>query len=293
MRTTAIVFAATLLAATPAVAQPPLPVLQYDAPPNFYKSAMTNPDDFSSNEVNASVQVYPFRPFAGNIQQLVGQTLLRDWIDPRYREENVAGQPEVRSVMVPGAQAAFLVSFFENRVGLPRPHVRLVAVAGNAAAILDLSANSPVTLQRVSPAMDAMIKSVRVVAGVAAPSMTHGSTAASRAQAGIYMGYKQKFQVNLWGGVGSGTFTPAPHFYLFSPDGRVYRTFDILKVPQTGVSAFDFATASRTDPENSGQFVLQGNQLVMQFGGANPETVRAPVSAAGSFTLYSVTYARQ
>jgi len=292
MRTTTIVFVTVLLAAAAAVAQPPLPVLQYDAPPNFYKSAMTNPEDFSSSEVNASVQVYPFRPFAGNIQQLVGQTLLRDWIDPRYREENVASQPDFRSEIVPGAQAAFLVSFFENRVGLPRPHVRLVVAAGNAAAIVDVSANSPATLQRVAPAMNAMIKSVRVVAGVAAPPMTSGSTPANRAQAGIYMGYKQKFQVNLWGGVGSGTFTPAPHFYLFSPDGRVYRTFDILKVPQNGVSGFDFATASRTDPENSGQFVLQGNQLIMQFGGANPETIRAPVSA-GSFTAYSVTYARQ
>ena len=84
MRTTTIVFVTVLVTAAAAVAQPPLPVLQYDAPPNFYKSAMTNPEDFSSSEVNASVQVYPFRPFAGNIQQLVGQTLLRDWIDPRY-----------------------------------------------------------------------------------------------------------------------------------------------------------------------------------------------------------------
>ena len=125
MRTTTIVFVTVLLTAAAAVAQPPLPVLQDDAPPNFYKSAMANPEDFSSSEVNASVQVYPFRPFAGNIQQLVGQTLLRDWIDPRYREENVASQPDFRSEIVPGAQAAFLVSFFENRVGLPRPHVRL------------------------------------------------------------------------------------------------------------------------------------------------------------------------
>ena len=89
--------------------------------------------------------------------------------------------------------------------------------------------------------MNAMIKSVRVVAGVAAPPMTHGSTPANRAQAGIYMGIKQKFQVNLWGGVGSGTFTPAPHFYLFSPDGRVYRTFDILRFPRT-------ASAGSTSP---------------------------------------------
>ena len=136
MRTLAIVLAATTIAVTAGLAQQPLPVLQDDAPPNFYKSAMTNPEDFSSNEVNASVQVYPFRPFTGNIQQVLGQTLLRDWIDPRYREASVASRPDFSSEIVPGAQAAFLVRFVENIVGLPKPHVRLVVVAGNAAAIV-------------------------------------------------------------------------------------------------------------------------------------------------------------
>ena len=228
-----------------------------------------------------------------NVQQVLGQTLLRDWIDPRYREANVASQPDFSSETVPGAQAAFLVRFLENIVGLPKPHVRLVVVAGNAAAIVDLSASSPATLQRVAPAMNALIKSVRVVARAAAPPMPAGSSPAGRAQAGIYMGYKQQFRVNLWGGVGSGTFTPAPHFYLFSPDGRVYRTFDVLEVPQNGVSGFDFATAARSDPDNSGQFAVQGDQLLMRFGPGGAETIRTPMDSTGRFTASGVTYMRQ
>jgi hypothetical protein len=127
---------------------------------------MTNPEDFSSNEVNASMQVYPFRPFTGNFQQAFGQTGARE----------------------------------------------------------------------------------------------------------------QKFQVNLWGGVGSGTFTPAPNFFLISADGRVYRTFDPLKLPTNGPGGFDFATAAREDPENTGRFSVQGTQLLIQFGGPGAELVQTAVS---------------
>jgi hypothetical protein len=47
---------------------------------------MTNPEDDSSNDVNASMQVYSFHPFTGHIQQAWLQTLLRDWIVRRYRK---------------------------------------------------------------------------------------------------------------------------------------------------------------------------------------------------------------
>jgi hypothetical protein len=71
------------LAPTRTSAQQMLPTLHYDPPSNFYRSASTPPEDYSSNEVNASLQIYPFRPFSGNIQQAFQQTLLREWIDPR------------------------------------------------------------------------------------------------------------------------------------------------------------------------------------------------------------------
>ena len=292
LRRAALAHAMVLCIATTARAQPPTPALQYTPPLNFYKSAMTNPEDFSSNEVNASMQVYPFRPFTGDIQRAWGQTLMRDWIDPRYREANVAGPPDFSSQMVPGAQAAFMARFVENIVGLPKPHVRVLVVAGNAAAIVDMSSNSPATWQRAAPAMTTALTSMRVVAGAAAPQVSAESTPANRALAGVYMGIKQKFQVNLWGGVGSGTFTPAQHFFLLSADGRVYRTFDASKLPANGPGGFDFATAAREDPENTGRFTVRGNQLIIQFGGPGAEVIQSAVSPAG-FTASGVAYSRQ
>jgi hypothetical protein len=142
--------------------------------------------------------------------------------------------------------------------------------------------------------MAALMSSMRVVAGAAAaPPIVFRSSAATRAHAGVYMGNKQQFRPNLWGGVGSGTFTPSLHFYLFSADGRVYRTFDVLKVPQNGPIGFDFAAATRSDPDNSGQFAIQDDQLLMQFGPGGAETIRTSVSRTGSFTASGVTYMRQ
>lgn len=293
MRTPAIVLAAILSAATAAVAQQPLPALEYAPPANFYKAAATNPEDFSSTEVNASVQIYPFRLFTGNIQQVWTQTLLRDWIDPRYRETNVASRPDLSSDPMPGAEAVLQARFVENVAGTLKPHVRLVIVAGGAAAIVDMSANSAASWQRVAPAMAALMSSMRVASGLPTPQVPAQVSPATRAYAGVYMGNKQQFRPNLWGGVGSGTFTPSLHFYLFSADGRVYRTFDALKVPQNGPSAFDFAAAARNDPDNSGQFAIQGDQLLMRFGPGGAETIRTPVDRTGSFGASGVTYVRQ
>jgi hypothetical protein len=107
------------------------------------------------------------------------------------------------------------------------------------------------------------------------------------------MGIKQRFMVNLFSPVGSGTFTPSPHFYIFAPDGRVYRTFDVVNVPQSDPSRFDFAAAARADADNSGQFAVQDGFLIMRFGGAPPESLRVPLSQNGSFTANSVTDTRQ
>jgi hypothetical protein len=222
MRTAAIVFTAILILAARAAAQPPMPVLQYDAPLNFYKATTTNPEDFSSTEVNASVQIYPFRQFTGNLQQTWAQTLLRDWIAPAYRETNVASRPDLGSDPMPGAQAVLQARFVENVAGTLKQHVRLVIVAGSAAAVVDMSANSAASWQRVAPAMAALMSSMRVVtAATAPPPIVSQSSTGTRRHAGVYMGTKQQLPPNLWGGVGSGTFTPTPHINIFSPEGRV------------------------------------------------------------------------
>src|SRR5262249_17402549 len=123
-------------------------------------------------------------------------------------------------------------------------------------------------------------------------SPTSGS-AKEREVAGVYMGYKPKYTVNLFGGPGSGSFSPAPHFYLLSPDGRVYRTFDILKVPKSDPIRFDYAAARRNDPENSGHFTVQGGQLVMRFGRSGSETVTGTLTSEDMFTVSNVAYSRK
>ena len=52
-------------------------MLNYSVPPTFLHSAIVPPDDYSSRECNASFQVYPFRPFNGDILQAFQTTLLQ------------------------------------------------------------------------------------------------------------------------------------------------------------------------------------------------------------------------
>src|SRR5262245_58279804 len=92
------------LMATPTFSQDGIPVLRYDEPRNFYHSAVAPPDDFSASQLNASFQVYDFRPFRGDIASAFRTMLLRDYIDPRFKETNVAGRPEFRATNVPGAR---------------------------------------------------------------------------------------------------------------------------------------------------------------------------------------------
>lgn len=118
-------FAQSILVSVSTSSPQALPDLQYDPPRNFYKSALHDPEQYSSNEVNASLQVYPFRAATGDIQQQFQQTLLRDWIDPQYRETNVTGAPIFKTEAIPGAQAVLTAQFTETVVGIPRPHLRV------------------------------------------------------------------------------------------------------------------------------------------------------------------------
>ena len=115
-------------------------VLRYTPPANVFRSSVPPADNYSFNGFNAEVQVYPFRAFSGDITQAFQRTLLREWISPMYQEENVAGAPSIQRTVLPGADLALAASFNENRVGLARPHMRMLIVAGNDAAIVDASA---------------------------------------------------------------------------------------------------------------------------------------------------------
>jgi hypothetical protein len=282
---------AALLVAACAAAQP---ALRYEAPPNFYHSALTPPEDYSHKEFNASVQVYPFRVFRGSVEETFKRTLLREWIEPRFQEANVVSPPEFRAISIPGAQAAFSARFAE-RIGTstPRQHMRMVIVAGNAAAIVDASASSPEVWQRALPALNAMAATLSVAAATLQPYVGKGPGAAGKAIAGLYMGTKPKYVVDLNRPVGYGKHVVAPHYYLFAPDGRVYRAYDDLKVPGGDPARFDFDAAQRSDPVNSGRYTVEGERLVIAIGGQPPETISTAVPKGNSVTIQTVLYVRQ
>jgi hypothetical protein len=276
-----------------AAAQPAAPQLRYEPPPSFYRSAITPPEDYSANEFNAGLQVYPFRPVSGNVEQAFRQTLLREWIDPRYRETNLAAPPEIRQIMIAGAQMALSARFAENIAGIPRQRMRMLIVSGNAAALVDASANNLATWQRALPALNAMAATLRVEAGAPPPKMT-AVGAEGRAIAGLYMGTKPKYIVNLNRPAGYGSHVMALHYYLFSADGRVYRAYDEIVVPAGGIGGFDFEAARRADPVNSGRYAVQGNQLHIQMGeGPQLETIAAAKPQEGRVTINTVLYVRQ
>ena len=137
------------------------PVLRYEPPPKFHRSAVAHLADYSSDEFNASLQVYPFRRFQGDPAALLRATRLRDWIDPRYQERNALKQ-SFGTFDVPGASAVHTVHFLESD-GIPRHHRRVVVVAAWSLAIIDAHAAAHIW-STVLPAFDALLKSLHVEA---------------------------------------------------------------------------------------------------------------------------------
>jgi hypothetical protein len=247
-------------------------------------------EDYSFTDVNASVQIYPFRPFSGDIRQIFQATLLRDWIDPMHREENVAAPPTFQMVNIPGAEFTMSASFAENIVGLPRPHLRMVIVVSGKAAIVDASAGTAQSWQVAIPRLNAMAATLRVEAERQPRALT---PAAGRSMAGLYMGFRPRYTATMSNVTGHSSYEPAVHYYLFSADGRVYRAYDKLEVPGGDIARFNFDAAERSDPDNSGRYTVDGGKLFIQMGHGQQESIVVPVSTNGSLTINTVVYTRQ
>jgi hypothetical protein len=286
--------AALLLAATMTgelVAQGTPPILRYDPPANWYRSASPNPEQYSSNEVNAGIQVYPFRPIARNIEQLMQRDLLRGWIDPQFQESNLVGPPAWGRSTVPGAEVVYSIHFGENVAGIVHEHVRLVIVARGAAAIVDASAGAPESWRRASPAMEAMYRTLRVEPAVASPPPQMTSVGpAGKEIAGLYMGSRTRYMADLAAGSAYGRTVAALHFYLFSAEGSVYRFYD---VPSGDLNHFDFARAAHDDPENSGRYTIDHGALALLMGGPRPQRLAVPLPRDGRLEIEGIVYLRQ
>jgi hypothetical protein len=289
MRALCLTFLCATVTATSAAAQQASPVLHYTPPPNAYRSASTPPDDYSFNGFNASVQLYPFRPFNGDIVQAFRATLLRDWITPLHQEQNIGTQPTFQTTMLPGADMVMTVRFAENIVGLLRPHMRMLIVSRGAAAIVDASAGTVQSWQQAVPLLNAMSDTFRIESERPAAPLT---PVAGGAVAGLYMGLKQKYTATLANVVGGAYYTTAAHYYLFSADGRVYCAYDNLDLPGGRIDAFDFDAAERRDPVNSGHYTIDGGWLIIRMNGEGQPIVTAPPKD-GRVTINTVMYTRQ
>lgn len=260
-------------------------VLRYAPPANAFKSAI-GADDYQLNGTNASVQVYQFRPYSGNIQQQFQSTLLRNWIDPMHQEENVAGKPTFQKVAVPGADYAIAASFNENRVGLARPHNRMLIVKSSEAAIVDASAGTVQGWQQAVPRLNQMASSFKVEG---APASAPLSIEAGNAVAGLYQGMKSKYVATMINVQGYASYQTALHFYVFSANGRVYRAYDSLEAPG---GRFDFDAAERRDPGNSGRYTVDKGRLVIKMKGDN-EPIVTDAPKGGKLTIYGVGYEKR
>jgi hypothetical protein len=270
-----------------------VPVLSYNDPPEFYRGAGRSPIEYSSREVNCSMQVYPFRPCQGDIAATFQRTMLRDWIDPRYREERLAGSPEFSTSRLAGAETVVMARFHDSPVGLPNERLRILVTSAGHAAIVDVMANSTYSWQKAWPAVKAMLASMRVEKKTAPPSFDGGPGAAGSALAGLYRGNKSKYIVDLSGPVGSGHHVRALHYYLFSSDGWVHCCYDFPPVSNGNWRQFDFKQAQRQDPVNTGRYTVRDKQLFIRMSAPSSEIIVASLGNPDQLEIETVTYTRQ
>ena len=283
-----LLFAVALGAGQRAPAQAPLPELRFGDPPGFYRGAIYPPADFSSQEVNASLQAYPFIRYNGDIRVAFARSLLRELVDPRYVESNVAPGARLDSFPMPGADVVLRVRFQEGAYGQPHERLRMAIVVGSAVAILDAQAISMQSWQHILPQLNAFSGTLSIVSGTPAPVYAAPAGPAAGALAGLYEGFLYKYDAIR------GQSIYAAYYYLFSADGRVYRHYDELSVPGNDPARFDFAGAQRADPENSGQYTIRGDTVFVRLGSPqNPKTFAARMPRGGVMRIQSVEYTRQ
>jgi len=274
-----------------------LPLLVHgEAASSLYREASSSIESYTSTEASASLQIYPFRPFSGDLKQVFGSTLLRDWIDPQYREAAVAGTPTFNSGTLPGAEAVYGAQFTETSGGMSHPRLRLAILARQAVAVVDASAASALAWQRAWPSMQALLASLKVEDG--APSSTgrpasDGAASTATGIAGIFSGIVTRMVSDLTRGPGAFLRQPAVRYYLFSGNGLVYRTFEQPHVQAAEIVRFDFAEAARRDPDNSGTYRVDNGRLTIHLGGNAPETVGGRVMGVDTLLIESVTYERE
>jgi hypothetical protein len=108
------------------------------------------------------------------------------------------------------------------------------------------------------------------------------------------MGFTRKYTTDLQRGPAYGYYTNALLYYLFSADGRVYRHYDELRVPNNDPARFDFAAAERADPVNSGRYTIKRDSIYLRLGPSErPEHLALAMPVANTLIIATVAFKRQ
>lgn len=278
---------------TPAAAQSP-PALRFNPRIPGFSGGAGEPSVWIADNASAMLAIYRFRPYEGDFAGHFRRTLLRDVVHD-MQETGVAAPPAIQPVLVAGADTALMAQFVENYFGVPRPHLRIAILARGSVALIDYSAQGSDNYQRYLPGLVEMLKTLSVGAEAAPKAADGVASRAMQSLAGLYLGTGQQFVPNLVGPPGSGSMFVATRFYLLSPSGRVYRGYGVPKAPNGDISLFDYDTAARADPYNSGIVVLDGSRVVLRFaGGGAPDELISPLPPPGGpLTFNGTVFTRQ
>jgi hypothetical protein len=252
-----------LLAVSGAALAQPLSVLHFDAPKGFTGSLGRDPSAHVSMSGDATINVYPFRRLNGPFADQFKRSLLREMVAQDSRETQLAGQPEIQPLTVPGAEAAMFAKFIESRFGAARYRLRLAIFSAGAVALVDYNAAGPDAYQRNWPALAAVLDSLRVGASETKAETKPKAGATSGAD-GLFLASTRRFMPAIGGSPGSGSWQIATRFYLLSTDGRFHRGYGLPSVTGGNIRTFDYARAEREDAPNTGTYTAQGGRVLLR-----------------------------
>ena len=262
-----------------------LPTLQYTMSPDF---SIRQGNVFTAKMVDGTIHVYDFRPYRGNFEDEFRRTLLRDWIAPEVREEQLVGPPTIRPANTPGAEKVLMAKFQQAYWGTARERLRIAILAANAVAIVDINLQNADAWQRYQTGLFGLLDSIRI----AAPEPPTPGGPVSTEVAGLFLAFKSQFQPNVLGGVGSGSWQMGTEYYLFSENGRVHRGRKLPNAPGGDLRRFNYDAAQRDDPANSGRYTVHGEQVIIRLGNSPFETITAKRLAPDVLSIYDVPFKR-
>lgn len=299
MRTAPHLFGVLLCLSASIVLAQPLPALNFNPKIPGFQGGSGEPSSWLAENTypGAVLYVYAFRSFSGDFAVQFRQTLLREFIQKDLQELRLAASPSIGAMQVPGADAALYARFVEDYWGTPRHRLRVAVLATKAVAIVDYVAHDADSFQHSINGVTEMLKSMSVGAQQVAKSPTAQQTAAAKSLAGLYLGSALQFVPSpvLGAPTGSGSWMPGTRFYLLSSDGKVHRGYGLPKAPGGDIRRFDFEKAKLEDPQNSGEFVVEGARVILRLGGGiAPEAVSSKLPApGGALEFYGTLYKRQ